>query len=173
MLQLNVAEALELDPDMLVAISDRPYAGRSGRPGQGSLSEDAELMDMFIETLGKEDDRRPRMDMGLGVWTVGTRRYYPMDEIRARDGAFIDEIDGRKALIFIEPQSASPSVLFVDADSATVEGREVHLGNGAVVRAGGLFDADGNRLEEERPQHVFTRWYGYSLTFPGAEIFGQ
>jgi hypothetical protein len=171
-LQMTVEEALEYDADMQVAISDRPYTGRSGVPGQGTLSDDAELMPMFIETLGDEDTRRPRMDMGLGIWTESTRRYYPMEELRAR-GPFIDQIDGRNALIYIESRSATPTALFVDASSAAAEGDEVHLDSGVVVRAGVLYDEQGDRLESERPQQTFTRWYGYALTFPGAEIFGE
>ena len=173
MRQMNVAEALELDSSMQVAISDRPYTGRSGLPGQGNLSDDAALMPMFIETLGEEDERRPRMDMGLGIWTAGTRRYYPMEEIRARGGVLIDEIDGQRVLIFIEPRSATPTALFVDADSAEVDGREVRLDTGAVIRGGVLYDAGGERVQGALPQQIFTRWYGYSLTFPGAEVFGQ
>jgi hypothetical protein len=171
--QMTVEEALEFDPAMQVAISDRPYTGRSGTPGQGTLSDDAELMPMFIETLGEEDSRRPRMDMGLGIWTEATRRYYPLEEIRARDGAFIDRLDGRDLLVFVEPRSATPTALFVDAGSARIEGNEVHLDAGAVIRAGALFDAAGNRVQAQMPQQIFTRWYGYSLTFPGAEVFGQ
>jgi hypothetical protein len=34
-----------------------------------------------------------------------------------------------------------------------------------------LFERDGRRVEVERPQQVFTRWYGFALTFPGTEIF--
>ncbi|MGD8340989.1 MAG: hypothetical protein PVH89_09415, partial [Gammaproteobacteria bacterium] len=164
---------LEFDSGMQVAISDRPFTGRSGAPGQGTLSDDARLMPMFIETLGEEDSRRPRMDMGLGIWTSETRRYYPLEAIRARDGAFIDRLDGRNVLIYIEARSATPTALFVDAENATVEGSEIRLDTGAVVRAGTLSDAAGNRLEAERPQQIFTRWYGYALTFPGAEVFGQ
>ena len=172
-LQMTVAESLEYDASMRVAISDRPFTGRSGVPGQGTLSDDARLMPMFIETLGEEDTRRPRMDMGLGIWTSETLRYYPMEQIRARDGAFIDELDGRKILIYIEARSATPTAMFVDADGVTVDGNEIHLDSGAVIRSGALFDAAGNRLEDERPQQIFTRWYGYALTFPGSEVFGQ
>ena len=168
MLQINVDEALEYDPDMQVAISDRPFGGM----GRNFLSENAQLMPMFIETLGEEDDRVPRMDMGLGIWTAATRRYYPMDTIREA-GTIIDELDGQKILVFIDPASSTPTALYVDADSATVEGREVHLDTGRIVRSGMLIDADGRRIDEERPQQIFTRWYGYSLTFPGAEVYGQ
>ena len=174
-MQMTVEEALEYDPAMQVAISDRPYTrtgGMSGTPGQGFLSDDAQLRQGFVETLGEEDSRRPRMDMGLGIWTNETRRYYPMAEIRSR-GPFIDELDGRDLLVYIETRSATPTAIFVDAERATVEGNEVRLDTGAVVRGGALFDASGNRQEDERPQQIFTRWYGYSLTFPGSEIFGQ
>jgi len=172
LLQLDVQEALAVDPGMEVAISDRPYAGRSSVPGQGTLSADAELIGMFIETLGEEDNRRPRMDMGLGVWTDASRRYYPMEEIRAR-GALIDRLDDRDIVVFIEARSATPTAIFVDSDSATIEGNEIRLDSGAVIRAGVLFDAQGNRQAREQPQQIFTRWYGYILTFPGAEVFGQ
>lgn len=173
--QMTVEEALEYDPAMQVAISDRPYAGaggRSGTPGQGTLSANAQLMPMFIETLGEEDSRRPRMDIGLGIWTDQTRRYYPMEEVRSR-GPFIDQLDGRDLLVYIEARSATPTAIFVDADSATADGNEIRLDTGAVVRSGAVFGADGNRRPDERPQQVFTRWYGYALTFPGAEVFGQ
>jgi hypothetical protein len=173
LMQMTVQGALEFDPSLQVAISDRPYTGRSGRPGQRPPSDNAQLMPMFIETLGEEDTRRPRMDMGLGIWTDETRRYYPMEEIRARDGAFIDRLDGRDVLVYIEARSATPTAIFVDAESATVEGNEVRFDSGAVVRSGVLYDADGNRQERELPQQIFTRWYGYALTFPGAEVFGQ
>jgi Protein of unknown function (DUF3179) len=173
LMQMNVQEALELDPAMEVAISDRPYTGRSDIPGRGTLGDDAQLMPMFVETLGKEDTRRPRMDMGLGIWTAETRRYYPMEEIRAHEGTLIDRLDDRNILVFIESRSATPTALFVDAQSATVEGNDIRLDTGAVVRSGLLFDSDGTRLEDERPQQIFTRWYGYALTFPGAEVFGR
>jgi hypothetical protein len=112
------------------------------------------------------------MDMGLGIWTDETRRYYPMDTIRER-GAIVDRVDGRDVLVYIESRSATPTAIFVDAGGATVDGNEIRLDSGAVIRSGAPYDADGNRLEGERPQQIFTRWYGYSLTFPGAEVFEQ
>ena len=43
----------------------------------------------------------------------------------------------------------------------------VHLVRGEGVW---LFDADGNRVNAEQPQQIFTRWYGFSLTFPETEV---
>ncbi len=74
LLQTRVDEALEEDPQTRIAISDRPYfvAGKPATPGGptgpvNNLAPQVQLQDFFIKTLGQEDHRRPRMDMGLGV----------------------------------------------------------------------------------------------------------
>jgi hypothetical protein len=96
-----------------------------------------------------------------------------MEDIRASGGAFIDQVDGRNVLVFIERRSATPMALFVDARTATVDGNEVVLDSGVFIRSGMLYDANGMQLERELPQQIFTRWYGYVLTFPEAEVYGQ
>ena len=47
----------------------------------------------------------------------------------------------------------------------TIDGRRV-LGSGTV-------DVEGDAVEVERPLQVYTRWYGFSLTFPEPEIWGR
>jgi hypothetical protein len=183
---MNVKQALAMDPKIQVAISDRIYFaggrqfGSAGSPIAGLANRrgnepnpNAEMTPLFVKTLGKEDQRRPRMELGLGVWTSATHRYYPMERIRERGRAFIDQLDGRKVLIYVDPETNTPAALFVSASSAKVEGNEVHFDNGAVMRDGVLFDRGGKRATTERPDQVFTRWYGFALTFPGCEIFGQ
>jgi hypothetical protein len=180
-LQTNVKQALEADQKTQVAISDRPYfvagkaVGGTVEPGgpRNNLLPDAQLQDFFVNTLGKEDTRRPRMDMGLGIWTSETRRYYPLALIRERGRAFIDRIDGRSALIYIDPETNSPAAMFVNASRAKFEGNDVHLDNGGLVRSGIMLDHKGKPQEADRPQQIFTRWYGFALTFPGAEVVGQ
>ena len=164
LLQMNVRQALAIDSETRVAISNRMYVaggkrlgsafGLAGaeRPAPDVLTEgaeprpgpslDATMRPEFVPTLGDEDNRRPRMDLGLGVWTDTTRRYYPKERIEARGDAFIDELDGRKIVVFIDPDTFTPAALFVDATG-------------------------------ERPQQMFTRWYGFALTFPGSEVFGE
>ena len=191
-LQMNVNQALALDPKMDIAISDRVYfaGGRqlgtaagigSGRGrGQGAANQgpggpnpNATMNDRFAGTLGKEDQRRPRMELGLGVWSGSTRRYYPVALIRERGGAFLDRLDGRTVLIYIDSESNTPAALFATAAAARVEGRDIVLDRGSVLRSGVLFDRRGKRLPMERPQQIFTRWYGFALTFPGSQVFGQ
>jgi len=186
LLQMNVKQALELDPKTEIAISDRVYfaggrqfgtasgfgPGGGGTRGAGPNAS-AALNDRFIATLGKEDQRRPRMELGLGVWTDTTHRYYPMERIRERGKAFIDQFDGRKVLIYIDPETNNPAAMFVSAVRAKMEDKDIRLDNGAAVRSGVMFDRAGKRHTAERPQQIFTRWYGFALTFPGSEVFGE
>lgn len=53
-------------------------------------------------------------------WECGRARPtdYPMERIRERGGAFIDQLDGRKVLIYINSDTSTPAALFVDASSA-------------------------------------------------------
>jgi len=75
----------------------------SARPVDSAPSAEAHPpMPFFIESLGQEDTRRPRMEIGLGIWTAGTRRYNPVDRIRERGEALIDELDGR-SLLYVDP----------------------------------------------------------------------
>ncbi len=184
LLPTNVKEALASDPKIQVAISDRPYyvegkvvgvtsATPDPGPPRDRLAADAQLNDSFIQTLGKEDTRRPRMEMGLGVWTGKTTRYYPVAVIRDRGRAFIDRIDGKRALIYIDPDTNNPAAMFVNASTAKFQDDDIRLDNGSVVRSGVLLDQRGKPQTARRPQQMFTRWYGFALTFPGAEIFGK
>jgi hypothetical protein len=182
LLQMNVQQALASDPQTRVAISGRPYsaggkqfgsgAGIPGGGGRGAPAENAQMMDMFLQTLGKEDTRRPRMELGLGIWTTKTHRYYPVSVIRDHGRAFIDRIDGKSTLIYIDPESNNPAALFVSAKTAKLEGGEIRLDNGSVLRSGVLTDRTGKSHNAEFPQQMFTRWYGFALTFPDPEIFG-
>lgn len=192
-LQMNVSQALEEDPKTEIAISDRVYfaggkqfgtggAGFGGGRGRGQAradrgiagpNPDAVMNERFRGTLGTEDERRPRMELGLGIWSAATRRYYPVTRIREKGGAFIDRLDGREVLIYIDGGSNTPAALFVNSATAKMQDDEVSLDNGAVVRSGVLLDRAGKRLAMEYPQQIFTRWYGFALTFPGSEVFGQ
>ena len=191
--QLSVEQALLRNPAMPIAISDRPYSvngqqfgldgpitgggrgrGRGGPelaagnridPGRG-------LGGAFANSLGAEDSRLERMELGLGIVTTDTVRFYTMDAIR-ENGALLDEVDGRSVIVYMDQSTFTPAAMFVDASTATMEDRDVRLDSGAVIRDGVLYDAAGDRVEFEQPQQLFSRWYGFAMTFPGPEIFGQ
>ena len=40
-----------------------------------------------------------------------------------------------------------------------------------MIRQGVTYGSEGERVVAERPLQVFTRWYGFALTFPHTEIY--
>ena len=181
-LHVTVRQLLARAPEARIAISDRVYFaggrrhgtvegislfGRVYRPdGRFGLS------NAFAATIGVEDTRRPRMDLGLGIWSDASSRYYPRDRIREAGDVLIDRIDGRTLLVYLDPVTSTPAALFVDATHARMDGAIVRLDNGSTVRDGVVYDSRGQRVAPDRPLQVFTRWYGFALTFPGTPIVG-
>ena len=185
LLQRSVEQALQRDPDLPVAISERPYFvdgqafGASGPIAEGGrgmggrrLDADNTLGGAFANSLGTEDTRLERMEMGLGIVTNETVRFYTLEAIR-QSGALINEVDGRNLVVYMDQSTFTPAAMFVDASGATMEDRDVRLDSGAVIRNGLLYDGADNLVEAEQPQQLFSRWYGFSLSFPQPEIFGQ
>ena len=159
-------QALVLDPNMRVAISSRPFSGGGTRVGA-----DARLNNKFVGSLGTEDTRRPRMELGLGLSSGGTNRFYPMAATQER-GAFFDVFDNRKVLIYMDPDTFTPAALFVDAAGVKVDGKDIRLADGRAIRTGLLIGRDGKPQAVDRPLQNFTRWYGFAMTFPGSDVFG-
>ena len=163
----TVEKALESHPDIHIAISDRPIrqdVSVLGRMRRG-------LSRMFLGTMSEEDDRRPTMDIGLGLWKGDEARYYAYEDVLASNSMIFDTFAGRRVLVFYAPDALALLAVFTDATSATWEGDELHLSTGEVIRHGVLYDAEGNRSRDERPLQVFTRWYGFSLTWPQTVIY--
>ena len=125
----------------------------------------------FAGSMGAEDPRRPRLDMGLGVWTDKISRYYPLDRLKANGGLIIDRFADSTMLVYLDAVSGTPVPVFVDVGQAGWDGREVRLDSGGSIRNGRLYDAHGAELPVTQPLHLFARWYGFSLTFPGCEIY--
>ena len=121
--------------------------------------------------MGIEDERVERMDLGLGVWTDRTHRYYSMDRVIENDNGIFDGLDGRRLLIYMDPTTRIPAAVYTDATGFAWEDDVLRLNNGHVIRDATLFDENGERLEMPRPLQLFTRWYGFAMTFPGVEVW--
>ncbi len=173
LLQMNVEQALAMDSAIEIAISDRPFneAGPSIASRWSPNNPNATLMPGFVETLGKEDTRIDRMEMGLGVWNENTRRYYSVKVLRENGNYVVDEIDGQKLLVFLDPLTSTPSAVYWDAEEVTIEGRNISLDDGHSIQHGQIYDRRGELVAVQQPQQMFTRWYGFALTFPNPEIF--
>ena len=169
LLQGTVDQVLEADPDLEVALSDRPIRRRSR---WAPLAERVRgLSDRMKATMSGEDPRRPSMDIGLGAWAKGAQKYFPMAVVEEQGRFVFDEIDGRRMLVHIEPTANSVLALYTDAEAATWDGVVLRFDDGRYIRSGALFASDGTRLEVEQPMQVFTRWYGFALTFPEAQVY--
>lgn len=175
-LHTTVAQVLEADPDAVVAISDHPKAASRVQPGNTLsrlLSRITDLMPMFTRTMGTVDARRPKMDIGTGIWRDSLARYYSLEAVTARGKAVLDVFGGERVLVYSDPTAHAVVALHTDATSATWDGKILRLSNGQRIENGVLFEPDGRRATIRRPLQVFTRWYGFSLTFPNTEIFGE
>ena len=170
LLHTNVEQALKAYPDIEVAISERPVRGRGGMMAPGS-GRTRQLRPGFRATIVKEDTRRPTMDLGLGIWAGSEQRYYPMELVRDLGGAVVDRLAGRTVVVYLEPESFTIAALYADASAGTLTDAGLDLGRVGVLRDGVLYDADGLRLEIKRPLQLFTRWYGFALTFPRTTIY--
>lgn len=172
LLPMTAAQALELYPELQVAISDVAPRPKIFTPYQES-PEMPQVFEGFMRgAMGAEDTRRPTLDLGLGIWTSDTQRYYPVEAIAA-NGGLIDRLNGRNVLIYIDPTSNMPAAIFTEANSLNWKGNEIYLDNGRMLRKGVLYASNGDRIRVERPLQIFTRWYGFASTFPGCSLYDQ
>jgi hypothetical protein len=173
----TVEQVLAESPEARLAWSDHPAALRDSGDGGGTLgrllARITGVPDMFPATMGEEDPRRERMEMGLGIWEGDQARYYPMPVVRSWDRALFDDFHGSNVLIYYDPTAYALMAERTDASGATWDGAILRLSNGDRIEAGILYGPNGERKERDRPLQVFTRWYGFSLTFDEPEIFDR
>ena len=172
--QTTVAQVLGQDPDALVALSDRAIR-TDKQMTLGSLLGriGGRLNRMFRSTVRQEDDRLPTMDLGMGLWDGEESRYYPYDRIAANGNAVLDDFAGRQVVVYLDPSTFALAAAYIDTDGIRWEDKVLHFSDGSFIEGGVFHDASGERAQIERPRQVFTRWYGFSLTFPETEIYGH
>ncbi len=167
---MYVETALANYPDLQVAISERDIDTNIWSP---YLAESADLPPTYVPSMAEQDDRRPTMDIGLGVWTDRVHRYYPLEKLRANNNAVLDDLRGERILVYVDPLSSTPFAIRTNATGFEWQEGALRLDSGEVIRDGVLIDARGKKKSAERPLQFFTRWYGFSATFPNCEVFGQ
>jgi hypothetical protein len=175
---MHVAMALAQYPGIQVAMSKQTFVQRKRtffmeqfRKSKGGFMRGF-LPAGWQRTLGREDARRPRMDIGVGVWTETVKCFYPLECLYNRGEALIDEFAGRRLLVFVERTSGMPMAFYMDATEWHWQGDTLHLNTGETVRTGVLRDACGNVRAARRPMQMFQRWYGFAFTFPDCDVYG-
>lgn len=173
LLHTRVAQVLESNPEALIAVSDSSIRRDEDMELGGLLSRAGRrLIRLFSSTVAEEDGRRPTMDLGMGIWQAEEARYYPYEHVTAEGNAVIDTFQGRRIVVFLDPSAYVLSSFYVDADGVEWDDKILRFSNGQYIDGGVLHDSNGERAEAVRPLQIFTRWYGFALTFPGAAIYG-
>jgi hypothetical protein len=170
--QTTVGQLLDTDSDAMIALSSLTLRRDDQMTADGLLAGiRGRLNSMFSATVDREDTRRPTMDMGIGLWQGEDAMYYPHDIVREKGRAIVDTFGGERVLIYIDPKAFVLAALYVEGDDPEWDDDVLRLSDGSYVDSGLLYDSAGERVEMQRPLQVFTRWYGFSLTFPETEIY--
>jgi hypothetical protein len=171
--QTTVAQVFDEDRDAMVALSDQALRRDADLRPEGLLaSVRARLNGFFSNTIEAEDDRRPTMDLGLGLWEDEYAIYYPYETIVDGDRAVLGTFRGRGVLVYLDPTSRTLAAYYTGAEAYEWDDDVLRLSDGTYIESGVLRGPDGERLRGRRPLQVFTRWYGFSLTFPDVPIYG-
>lgn len=176
--QMTASQTVERFPDAQVALSRnnsmlKKFLGLLDRklyaPGKSGLPI-LPPMRRFMDPL---DTRLHEMEVGLGVWIDEEARFYPRSVIQSNDRAIIDTLGGRKIVVYIDPQTHTPTAFFSSALSYWWNKNELCFNNSTKVRNGILEHISGTTSKLEYTRQVFTRWYGFAYTFPDCGIYGQ
>lgn len=75
--------------------------------------------------------------------------------------------------VYLDLSAYALAAAYVDADGITWEEKVLRFSDGSYIEGGVFHDPSGERAQIEPPHQVFTRWYGFALTFPETEIWGD
>jgi hypothetical protein len=169
--QLSAAEAAQLSGDV--------WFWRSIlTPEQETLSRAMEKMRAkperqeagIVATIAEEDTRRPRFELGLGVWTEQGSEFFPLMLLHANDNVYQTTLDGRPLLIYQQPDALAPVAVYLHSRRAEWQEDTLRLDNGSSIKYDQLHTPDGETQMIERPMQLLMRWYGFALTFPGCRV---
>jgi hypothetical protein len=113
------------------------------------------------------------MERGLGIWTETASRFYPVSTLKENGNAVLDTFGGEGLLVALDPKTDIPFGLYIETEGFSWDGDILRLSTGESIREGTVFSSKGSHSSPNRPLQLFTRWYGFSYTFPGCEIFSS
>lgn len=126
---------------------------------------------IFRPFMPKRDERLPELEVGLGVAHKGEARFYRLSTLNDYGSAVIDTLAGEQMVVFIDPYSSAPHAICTSADTCYWEDKTLMLDNNTHIEHGLLKADDGSVYELTYPHQVFTRWYGFSFTYPHCGIY--
>lgn len=130
----------------------------------------ARMEKMIAHTIAAEDTRRPRFELGLGVWEGGRSIFFPLTLLHMNNNTLITTFNRRKMAIYQLPDAIAPVAVYTESARIEVLDDVVRLDNGAALRGKLITHADGTTEPISAPNQLLMRWYGFALTFPNCEI---
>ncbi len=105
--------------------------------------------------------------MRCGPWNLDLRHspVLPLESIRQQGEGFHRRTRRRKILVYIDPRTSVRRPV-CRCSKRRLKGKEYRLDNGFVVVVHVASGSKGKAQRVERPQQIFTRWYGFSLPSP-------
>jgi hypothetical protein len=171
--QMRASEATTAaNPVYLLTSALTPVQEKLSRAMERMRANPETVTEGIFKQIVSEDERRPRFELGLGVWNTETQRssFYPLGLIYAHNNALLTEFAGRLLLVYQKPEALSPTAVFTDTREAIWEGDVLRLDQGATIRNDLYQGTGGQRVLLERPRQLLMRWYGFSLTFPNCDL---
>jgi hypothetical protein len=170
---LTVAQLLEAVPDAKIAVSKASWRSRllDVLLLRRMLTSAGYMPSIFRLSMTQCDKRLPELELGLGIWSDGHARFYPMKTIKEHNNALVDTLDQQQMVIYIDPASGTPGAHRSTAQIHDWDGETLALDSGERIRNGYVLNAASERHPIDRPNQQFTRWYGFSYVFPACEIF--
>lgn len=169
--QMTAAEALAKDGSALLLTSTLTEAQQTLSVMMEKMRSKPEKVEAgILSTIAEEDTRRPRFELGLGVWNGTTSTYFPLVMLHMNDNAVITEFDGRPLLIYQAEGAIAPVAAYIKTQRAIWQQDVLRLDGSATIHNDLYIAADGESQPLERPMQLLMRWYGFALTFPGCSV---
>jgi hypothetical protein len=170
--QMSAIEAVARHDKSLLLTSPLTAEQEKLAVSMEKMRSNPERVEAFIvSTIAQEDTRRPRFELGLGVWkTIHQSSFFPLMLLHRHDNAVITDFDGRRLLIYQSPEAIAPVAAYVETKRASWEGTVLRLDNGAYIQNDLYFTPDKQPEQLDCPTQLLMRWYGFALTFPGCSV---
>jgi len=173
MMSTTAKNALAKYPDLQLFVSNIEDDEQEDLKGMNALRHSENPVEAFENFINPsyEDDRLPRLTMGLGVWSDTANKFYSYLQLNANNNVIFDSFDGRNMIVYLDPIAHVPMAFYTDADSAHWHGDTLHLSNGDYVRNSVLCDASFKPQPIDLPLQLFIRWYAFVFKFPQTAIY--
>lgn len=144
--RIKASYALKQWPDLQIALSRPQLLKWLMSPIKRLMGKHTYIPPIFRYTLGKPDERLSREVPGLGLISSRKARFYPL-QLLQENGVLEDEWNGRPIQVNMDYARSFPYAVFTDEPN--------------------------NESSLNWPMQLYSRWYGFSLTFPRCEIYAS